>query len=63
MIDDRMEILKYEINSSWWVGYVSWNWAQDLTAKYFSWKVKRKYRRYCDNLLRKAWLDNCDKLS
>jgi len=36
----------YEVRASWWVQWVSWAWLQHLAARYFAWKVKRKYRRY-----------------
>lgn len=42
----RAQALAYEVSSSWWAGMVSWKWAQDLAARYFAWKVKRKYNRY-----------------
>lgn len=38
--------LDYEVRSSWWASRIGWGWAQKLSAKYFSWKVKRKYTRY-----------------
>ena len=48
--DDRtmsmLDILDYEIRSSWWVSRVGSQWGQKLTAKYIAWKVKRKYDRY-----------------
>lgn len=41
-----IEILDYEVRSSWWAQYISWTLGQELSAKYFSWKVKMKYNRY-----------------
>jgi hypothetical protein len=38
--------LDYEIRSSWWASWIGWNWLQELSGKYFAWKVKRKYARY-----------------
>lgn len=38
--------LDYEIHSSKWASFVSWNWMQELSGRYFAWKVKRKYARY-----------------
>ncbi len=40
------DLMHYEIQSSRWASYISWNWAQELSARYFAKKVKRKYRRY-----------------
>lgn len=42
----KIEILRYEIFSSWWNGWIGFNWAQDLTARYFAWKVVRKFNIY-----------------
>jgi hypothetical protein len=38
--------LDYEIRSSWWASWIGWNWLQELSGKYFAWKVRRKYARY-----------------
>ena len=38
--------LDYEIKSSWFASWVSCNYGKKLCAKYFVWKVKRKYSRY-----------------
>jgi hypothetical protein len=40
------QLLDYEIRSSWWAKYISWTLFQDLTCRYFVWKVERKYKRY-----------------
>jgi len=42
----KRDLLDYEVFSSWWACLLSWDWAQGLAAKYFAWKVNRKYRRY-----------------
>lgn len=42
----RHKILEYEINSSLIAPWISWGWMQDLIAKYFAWKVNKKYQRY-----------------
>lgn len=39
-------ILHYEVKSSWWAGKISNPILQQLSAKYFAWKVNRKYKRY-----------------
>ena len=43
------ELLHYEICGAWWPPFVSWGMFQNLTAKYFVWKMERKTRRwnYC----------------
>lgn len=46
----RLEILNYEISSSWWAGWVGGNYAQELTSKYFAWKVSRKFTAYLKSL-------------
>ena len=38
--------LDYEIRSSWWASWIGWSWGQELSGRYFAWKVKRKYARY-----------------
>jgi hypothetical protein len=43
---DILEILDYEVRSSWWASYISWALGQELSAKYFAWKVRWKYNRY-----------------
>lgn len=45
-----MDVLRYEIRASWWYSLLAYlppplgspNWV----ARYFAWKVNRKYRRY-----------------
>lgn len=41
--------LDWEINNSWFAGYISNPWLQDKIASYYVWKVKRKYARYKRN--------------
>ena len=50
-------IIDYEVRSSGWAAYVSWGWLQTIVAKYFSWKVKRKYDRWQSCLVRKYQLE------
>lgn len=38
-------LLRYEVAGSWWSGFISWDWLQDLAASYFAGKVNRKFRR------------------
>ena len=49
--------LDYEIRSSWWACWVWWGWGKDLAARYFSWKTNRKYVRYIDSKIDKAYAD------
>lgn len=41
----RLEILNYEVKSSWWANLVSWRPLQTLAGRYFARKVNRKYNR------------------
>lgn len=41
-------ILDYEIKSSWWAGWIGNPKLQFLAAKYFAWKVNRKFNRYLE---------------
>ena len=43
------EVLDYEIRSSWWAPWISYKWAQNLAASYYSYKVSRKFNRYKRN--------------
>jgi len=41
---DKTELLRYELaGSDWWVSLISWGWAQTLVARYFAWKINRKF--------------------
>lgn len=42
----KREILDYEVRSTTWAAYISWEWLQDIAAKYFAWKVNLKFDRY-----------------
>lgn len=55
---NKKELLLYEIASSWWACYISWNWVQELAAKYFVWKVERKYNRW---LKHNQWKEKVSK--
>ena len=39
------QALMYEVHSSLWASWISWEWAQELAAKYYAWKVNRKMRK------------------
>lgn len=47
------QTLKYEVQSSWWAGLISWPWLQQIASKYFAWKVRKKYKIYTLNLINK----------
>lgn len=51
-------LLDYEIRSSWWASLISWDWGQKLSAKYFAWKVKRKYVRYKQSKIWQQQINN-----
>ena len=38
--------LDYEVRSSWWAGWISLSWFQELAALYYAAKVNRKYARF-----------------
>lgn len=42
----RVQALEYEVRSSWWSGFVCIGFLQELAARYYTWKVSRKMRRY-----------------
>lgn len=41
-----VDLCEYEIMSSWWTGFVSWGWLQNIVGKYFAWKTQRKFAAY-----------------
>lgn len=45
-IIEKNQLLEYEIAASWWAKYITHPELQELSASYFAWKVKRKYKRY-----------------
>lgn len=51
-------LLDYEIRSSWWASLISWDWGLKLSAKYFAWKVKRKYGRYKQSKMWQQQINN-----
>ncbi len=50
--------LGYEIRSSWWASWISWNWGQELLGSYFAWKTRRKYARYKQSKLNEDMVRN-----
>jgi hypothetical protein len=42
--------LEYEVSSSFFASLVWWQWGQDLCARYFAWKVRKKYARYLESI-------------
>lgn len=53
----RDEILDYEVCTSWWAEWIGNDFLQGLVAKYFAWKVNRKYNRYLHCLERRRLLN------
>lgn len=50
-------LCEYEIASSWWSGYMCFDWMRNLASRYFLWKTKRKYKRYINYLTIKKALN------
>lgn len=44
--EDLNIFLEYEIAGSYFTGFISSNWIQEIMGKYFAWKVKRKFKQY-----------------
>lgn len=42
----NQQILYYEVMTSFWVEYLTWQPLQNLAARYYARKVNRKYARY-----------------
>jgi len=53
--------LEYEIRSSRWASFVSWNWMQELAGRYFAWKASKKYVRYQRSKMREQRIKNFQK--
>lgn len=49
-LQKSQELLKYEIAAAIWPAYVGNKSAQRLVAKYFLWKLRRKYNRYASSV-------------
>lgn len=45
-----MEVLDYEIRSSWWASFIFWSWGQTMVGNYFAWRVRRKHKRYIQSM-------------
>lgn len=41
-----VDAVNYETRASWWAEWISIEWMQEVAARWFVWKVRRKYRRY-----------------
>lgn len=52
------DILDYEIRSSIWACYISNEFLQKLSGKYFAWKCLRKYKRYKNSMELKQLIKN-----
>ena len=57
---DIMDFLHYGIRSSWWAPLIGWDWGQELSAKYFAWKTRIKYKKYEKSIFYKKWLENLE---
>jgi len=40
------QVLVYELAASWWASWICIEWMQELTSRYYAWKVDRKWRRF-----------------
>lgn len=45
------DLIYYEISSSWWARGLSNPLLQQWAGRYYAWKVKRRYQRYCQSLM------------
>jgi len=45
--------VEYELSGSWWVGFISCDWLQNLVAAYVAKRTQKKYNRYKLYLIRK----------
>ena len=60
-MNPRQQFLDYEIQSArWWVGWIGSSQLQHLVARYFVWKVNRKYAAYRNGLAIQARLKQID---
>lgn len=50
-------ILKYEIMSRTWLGFIGNGYLQNLVSRFLVWKITRKYRRYLKTLERIEKMD------
>lgn len=55
-------LLRYEINGSWWAGWIGWGWLQNIVAGYFYRKMCRKYDRWKETAKIRAELEEGDDL-
>ena len=58
---NQLEILNYEVRSSWWAPWISWAPLQEISGRYFAWKVRRKYRRYLYRIKSEQEVNSCKK--
>jgi hypothetical protein len=52
------QAVEYELCSSWWASWISNPSLQELSALYFVWKAKRKFRIYERAMKRQQYLIN-----
>jgi len=53
---------EWEVASTYWTQFVTWEWAQWLCGKYFAWKVRYKYANYQAHFDRKKRLKELERL-
>ena len=54
--EEIKKLLEYE--TPLFAEYVSWNWLQNIIAKYIAWKVRRKLKRLDLRQKRKEYLSH-----
>lgn len=47
--DELSKFIEYEILSSYWAGFISIEWMQQISANYLVWKATTKFARYQKN--------------
>lgn len=45
--------LEYELSGRPWVGFIRWDWLQELVAAYLAKRTQKKYNRYKRFLIQK----------
>ena len=53
---EKIDLPKYEAPAI--AEYVSIGWMQDIIARYISWKVRKKMKKYYERLGREQYLKN-----
>lgn len=53
---DIIDVLEYEVHSSWLAGLIGLEPLQTIASIYFAWKVRKKHARYIVSIARRARL-------